>query len=474
MFRTSFRITLPGLAALMLLAAPAPAALEDAPGRLGWELATQCYTFRDRSFVETLAVANRLGLKAVEVYPGQTFSPEQDFLTGHSMDADQRALLKKTADEAGITLMGYGVVGGQTEADWRVIMEFAREMGMEFVNCEPAIEMVPMVDKLAGEYGLKIALHNHPKPSGYWDPATVVEAVAQATPGRTGACADTGHWVRSGLDPVASLELLDGNIGFFHFKDLKEAAPDSHDVIWGTGVNRVYTALATLKEQGFEGYFNVEYEHQTPELEENVAKSMTYFNLVSASLDPTGWQPLFDGDLSDAEMPGEPWEVEDGVLSPTGRGDLWSVAEYGDFVLDLEFKCAEDTNSGVFLRCSSIPDWLNTAIEVQILQQESENPRHNSGAIFDIKAPDTQRVLPAGEWNRYTIMALDNMLYVVLNGEQVLHIDLDEYPEPGMNPDGTKNKFNKAYKTLPRTGRVGLQYHGNPVWFRNIQIKSLD
>jgi hypothetical protein len=53
-------------------------------------------------------------------------------------------------------------------------------------------------------------------------------------------------------------------------------------------------------------------------------------------------------------------------------------------------------------------------------------------------------------------------------------MDLNKWTEPGKNPDGTDNKFRYAYKDMPRVGFIGLQYHGNPVWFRNVKIKSLD
>jgi hypothetical protein len=63
---------------------------------------------------------------------------------------------------------------------------------------------------------------------------------------------------------------------------------------------------------------------------------------------------------------------------------------------------------------------------------------------------------------------------VVLNGEEVIDMDLNLWMEAHKNPDGTSNKFNTAYKDMPRVGNIGLQYHNHPIWFRNIKIKSLD
>ena len=62
---------------------------------------------------------------------------------------------------------------------------------------------------------------------------------------------------------------------------------------------------------------------------------------------------------------------------------------------------------------------------------------------------------------------------MVLNGETVVDADLDRWTEPQKNPDGSKNKFPRAMKDFARSGYIGLQDHGRPVWYRNVRIKSL-
>jgi hypothetical protein len=96
------------------------------------------------------------------------------------------------------------------------------------------------------------------------------------------------------------------------------------------------------------------------------------------------------------------------------------------------------------------------------------------GAIYDCLAPTKYMVKKTGEWNRYTITCKANKIYVVFNGEQIIDMNLDLWTEAHKNPDGTPNKFNAAYKDMPRVGHIGLQDHGDPIWFRNIKIKSLD
>ena len=100
--------------------------------------------------------------------------------------------------------------------------------------------------------------------------------------------------------------------------------------------------------------------------------------------------------------------------------------------------------------------------------------QHDCGALYDCVAPSKNMVKPAGEWNHMTITALGPVIQVELNGEQIVDANLDEWTEPKLNPDGTKNKFKTAYKDMPREGHIGFHYHGSAIWFRNIKIKTAE
>ena len=80
---------------------------------------------------------------------------------------------------------------------------------------------------------------------------------------------------------------------------------------------------------------------------------------------------------------------------------------------------------------------------------------------------------PVGEWNHIVITSDRSRMSVVLNGEAVSQIDLDEFREPNKRPDGSPHKFDVAYKDHPRKGYIGLQDHGSDCWFRNIKLKRL-
>jgi sugar phosphate isomerase/epimerase len=127
--------------------------------------------------------------------------------------------------------------------------------------------------------------------------------VLAAVKGRTplmGACADTGHWLRSGLDPVECLKKLEGRIIVLHFKDLvpedgstakgdgpgkkRKESKDMHDVPWGTGVGNVKAQMAELKRQNFHGAFCVEYEYHWETSLPEVAQCVKFFNATAAEL----------------------------------------------------------------------------------------------------------------------------------------------------------------------------------------------
>lgn len=198
--------------------------------------------------------------------------------------------------------------------------------------------------------------------------------------------------------------------------------------------------------------------------------------LMPKLMETEGGKALFEADLSNALFEEDGWAFENDALTAKGKGDIWTKERYGNFMLSLEFKCDPTTNSGVFIRCGAIEDWLHSTIEVQILQNNDDykNPKHHCGSIFDCLEPTSQMVKAPGEWNQYVIFAKDNFIYVLLNGTQVVGMNLDQWTEPHKNPDGTRNKFKNAYKDMPREGHIGLQYHGQPVAFRNMRIQKLD
>jgi len=252
--------------------------------KLGWRLGCQAYSFNRFTFHEALDKIAAVGLHYVEAYPGQKLSAEQPGVRiGPELNAEQRReLLKRLADK-NIQLVNYGVCGLQKEEGaCRKTFDFAKEMGIETLVSEPAPEALDTIEKLCDEYKINLAIHNHPKPSRYWNYTTVLEA-CQGRSKHVGACADTGHWMRSGIHPVEALQKLEGRIISFHFKDLnKFGIRSAHDMPWGTGVGNVDAMLAEIHRQGLKAVFSIEYEHNWLNSLPEIAKSVKYFDQVAA------------------------------------------------------------------------------------------------------------------------------------------------------------------------------------------------
>ena len=173
-------------------------------------------------------------------------------------------------------------------------------------------------------------------------------------------------------------------------------------------------------------------------------------------------------------------EVErKGKKRTVGRGYLWSKREYGNFELTLSYKLSEGANSGVFYR-TNIKDPVQGGFELQLMDNEGFQKTHGkkderklNGSFYDCQAPASDPQNPIGQWNDLTIRCQGPRIQFTINGVQVIDVDVNNWPEAGKNPDGTTNKFKTAMKDKPRIGHIGLQNHGQPVWFRNVSIREL-
>jgi hypothetical protein len=158
-------------------------------------------------------------------------------------------------------------------------------------------------------------------------------------------------------------------------------------------------------------------------------------------------------------------DPESGVLkSHGGMGLFWYAAkEYGDFVLELEFMCSDETtNSGVFVRVPGVPasdEYIYHSFEIQI--NDAGDGIHRTGAVYDAEAPARLASTPPGEWNHFKITFQGGHLAVELNGVKVIDWDAE--------PRGKVEDF-------AARGYIGLQNHDDrsPVYFRNIYAKELD
>ena len=291
--RRSFLKTTGALAAGLGLSGPGASRVLAAPAKgapnaekIGWRLGCQAYSFNHYSFFEAVDKNASLGLHYIEMYPGQKMSNDKpDIRVGEGMADDARKDVKKKLKDSGVKLVNYGVCGlPKDEGACRRTFDFAKDMGIETIVSEPPFDAFDTIDKLCEEYKINVAMHNHPEPSGYWNPDTVLK-VCKGRSKRIGACADTGHWMRSGINPLDAVKKLEGRIISFHFKDLnKYGRQGAHDVPWGTGKANVKAILTEVHRQGLKAVFSIEYEHNWTTSVPEIAQCVAYFDKVAAEL----------------------------------------------------------------------------------------------------------------------------------------------------------------------------------------------
>lgn len=177
--------------------------------------------------------------------------------------ADLDALKKKLAQRH-ILAVNYGVVGATGEQEWRKIFEFAKKLKLYGVTTE-SVDQLDIIEKLVKEFDIRVGIHDHARQPGnpnykVWDPKYVL-SVVQGRDRRIGACADTGHWQTSGLDPLECLKILKGRVMSCHLKDKDKPGEDGHCVPFGTGVGKTAQLLDELKAQHFDGNISIEYEY---------------------------------------------------------------------------------------------------------------------------------------------------------------------------------------------------------------------
>jgi hypothetical protein len=210
-----------------------------------------------------------------------------------------------------------------------------------------------------------------------------------------------------------------------------------------------------------------------------------------------GWTTLFDGSSTQGwrgynkpTFPEKGWDIVDGTLHCIGSGageaggsggDIIYDKKFSNFELSLEWKISQGGNSGIFILAQEIPGVpiYESAPEMQILDNERHpdaklgvNGNRMAGSLYDLIPAVPQNTKPAGEWNKVSIICYQGTVVFNLNGANVVefHLWTDEWKKMCAN---SKFKDWEMFINTAKEGYVGLQDHGNDVWFRNIKIREL-
>lgn len=261
----------------LLVSCNSPSNSSDKGTHENWQLGVQAYTFREFSFFEAIDKSKALGLHYIEAYPGQKIGGELDGVIDYNLDSETSEKIKDYLKTNDIEWKAFGVIVPETREAWDSLFVFARDMGISNIVSEPKPEDLSYLSKLTEQYKINIAIHNHPQPSPYWHPDSILTKIDGLST-RIGACADFGHFSRSGLDPLESVKKLKGHIIEAHIKDVSNDSPKAIDTIWGTGTIPLPQLLAELKDQDFKGLLSIEYEADPEDNISQLKKSIAFYN----------------------------------------------------------------------------------------------------------------------------------------------------------------------------------------------------
>jgi hypothetical protein len=224
---------------------------------------------------------------------------------------------------------------------------------------------------------------------------------------------------------------------------------------------------------------------------ERTAEEEVRHNVLTEEEKADGWELLFDGrttrgwrgfQKTDLTMD-EGWFAHQGTFAAAGTGsdltgDIVTERKFSNFIFETEWRISEGGNSGIFYLVGekNYPAIYTTGPEYQLLDDlgypENLENWHLTGANYGMHAPRDAPVKPAGEWNHTRITVNNGHVEHWLNGTKVVEYQMwtDEWKKLVASGKWAKYPEYGSY----REGHIGLQDHGDRVWFRNMKVKELD
>ena len=263
------------------------------------------WSFKEYTFFEAIEKTSTLGMRFIEAFQGQKISPDSDQVMDYTLPDVVLDRIKQKLNEHKLVLTSIYIhkIPGEENA-CRKVFEFCKKLHLETIVSEPDPKDLDTIDKLCGEFDINVAIHNHAKGlSLYWHPNEILK-VCQGRSQRIGACGDTGHWQRSGINPVDAVKTLKDRLLSLHLKDLNEMSMEGHDVPWGTGKGDIANVLRELVEQkAHPTLIGIEYEYNWKNSMPEIAQCDKFYEQTLKALHE---KPLYVGWASVDITPAKP------------------------------------------------------------------------------------------------------------------------------------------------------------------------
>jgi sugar phosphate isomerase/epimerase len=279
--RGLLKMGLAGSAALAAAAAmPAALRAETRPAAgdpfKGLKVGIASYSLRKFNLDQAIAMTKEAGVKYICL---------KDMHLPLKSTAEECKAARKKIDDAGLVLMGCGVVTMANKEDAiKQVFDYAKAAGMPTIVCSPEPEALDTIEKMAKQYDIRIAIHNHgPGDKKYPLPQDVLKMVKDRDP-RMGICMDVGHTVRMGQDPIAALKECAPRLLDFHMKDVTAATAKGGAVEVGKGIIDIKAVLKTLLDIKFAYHVALEYEAKADAPLPGIIESFEFMRKTLASL----------------------------------------------------------------------------------------------------------------------------------------------------------------------------------------------
>jgi sugar phosphate isomerase/epimerase len=242
----------------------------------GLKMGLTSYTWLKFPLEQAIAMTKQVGAKYISL---------KDVHLPLKSTPEQRHEAHKQIEDAGLTLMGGGVIYFKNnEAEIQNVFEYAKDAGMATIVCSPEPDALDNVEKMVKKYDLKIAIHNHgPTDKKYPSPLDVMRLVKDRDP-RMGVCMDVGHTVRIGVDPIDAIQQCASRLYEFHMKDVTAATPQGKATEVGKGVIDIVGVLKALVNIKWPYHVALEYEVKSDNPLPGVTESFAYMRGVLAAI----------------------------------------------------------------------------------------------------------------------------------------------------------------------------------------------